>query len=132
MTTQDTEAALPRDPLEELRRQLDAARETLRGIRADGPDALVIGSGSGEELFSGAARAMEELRLELDEAREALHAIRTGGFDALVIDAGRGEEVFALGGAGRPDRLLVGGIARAGPATSGRWPSTTTAPWLTA
>ena len=96
---------MPRDPLEELRRELDAARETLRGIRAGGADALLIdtGSGSGEELFarSGAARAMEVLRRELDAARETLRAIRTGGFDALVIDAGGGSEVFALGGAGR-------------------------------
>ena len=106
---------MPRDPLEELRRELDAVRETLRGIRAGGADALLIdtGSGSGEELFalSGAARAMEVLRLELDAARETLRIIRAGGFDALVIDAGGGSEVFALGGAGPAYRLLVGGLA---------------------
>ena len=55
---------------------------------------------------------MRELRLELDEAREALDIIRAGGFDALVIDTGRGSEVFALGGTGRPDRLLVGAMTR--------------------
>ena len=106
---------MPRDPLEQLRRELDAVRETLRGIRAGGADALLIdtGSGSGEELFalSGAARAMEVLRLELDAARETLRIIRAGGFDALVIDAGGGSEVFALGGAGPAYRLLVGGLA---------------------
>ena len=106
---------MPRDPLEQLRRELDAVRETLRGIRAGGADALLIdtGIGSGEELFafSGAARAMEVLRLELDAARETLRIIRAGGFDALVIDAGGGSEVFALGGAGPAYRLLVGGLA---------------------
>jgi len=106
---------MPRDPLEELRRELDAARETLRIIRAGGFDALLIdtGSGSGEELFalSGAARAMEVLRRELDAARETLRIIRAGGFDALVIDAGGGSEVFALGGAGPAYRLLAGGLA---------------------
>ena len=106
---------MPRDPLEQLRRELDAVRETLRGIRAGGAGALLIdtGSGSGGELFafSGAARAMEVLRLELDAARETLRIIRAGGFDALVIDAGGGSEVFALGGAGPAYRLLVGVLA---------------------
>ena len=108
---------MPREPLEQLRRELDAVRETLRGIRAGGADALLIdtgsGSGSGGELFalSGAARAMEVLRLEVDAARETLRIIRAGGFDALVIDAGGGSEVFALGGAGPADRLLVGVLA---------------------
>ncbi len=100
------------NPLEELRLELGEARKALHAIRAGGIDALVIDAGRGEELFSGAARVMKELRLELGEARETLATIRAGGFDALVIDAGRGEEVFALGGTGRPDRLLVG--ARAG------------------
>ena len=106
---------MPRDPLEQLRRELDAVRETLRGIRAGGADALLIdtGGGSGGELFalSGAARAMEVLRLELDAARETLRIIRAGGFDALVIDVGGGSEVFALGGAGPAYPLLVGGLA---------------------
>jgi hypothetical protein len=106
--------AMPGNPREELRRELDEARKALHADRAGGFDALVVDTGHGEELFSGAARAMRELRLELDEARETLHAIRTGGFDALVIDAGRGEEVFALGGTGRPDRLLAGGITNGG------------------
>ena len=105
---------MPGDPQEELRLELDEARRALHTIRAGRLDALVIDTGRGEELFSGAARAMRELRLELDEARETLHAIRTGGFDALMIDVGRGEEVFALGGAGRPDGLLVGAIADGG------------------
>ena len=114
MTADETMDAMPEDPLEELRRELGEARKALHANRAGGSGALVIDTGRGEELLSGAARAMRELRLELDEARETLHAIRTGGFDALVIDAGRGEEVFALGGAGRPDRLLVGGMADGG------------------
>ncbi len=137
VTAEGAEAARRGDPLEELSRELDEARETLRAIRAGGVDALVIdtGSGGGEELFrlSGAARAMEELRRELEQVRETLRAIRAGRFDALVIDADGGEEeVFALGGAGRPYRLLAGGIAAGGSATSGRWPSISTAPWLTA
>lgn len=102
---------MPEDPLEELRRELGEARKALHANPDSEFDALVIDVGGSEEVFSGAARAMKELRLELDEARETLHAIRTGEFDALVIDAGRGEEVFALGGPGRPDRLLVGGMA---------------------
>jgi hydroxymethylpyrimidine pyrophosphatase-like HAD family hydrolase len=102
---------MPGNPREELRLELDEARKALHASPDGEFDALVIDTGSGEELFSGAARAMKELRLELDEARETLHAIRTGEFDALVIDAGRGEEVFALGGPGRPDRVLVGGMA---------------------
>ena len=114
MTADETMDAMPEDPLEELRRELGEARKALHANRAGGSGALVIDTGRGEELLSGAARAMRELRLELDEARETLHAIRTGGFDALVIDTGRGEEVFALGGAGRPDRLLVGGMADGG------------------
>ena len=114
MTADEATDAMPEDPREELRLELGEARRALHAVQAGGFDALVIGTGSGEELFSGAARAMRELRLELDEARETLHAIRAGGFDALVIDAGRGEEVFALGGTGRPDRLLVGAMADGG------------------
>ncbi len=106
--------ALPEDPREELRLELDEARKALHAIRAGRAGTLIVDTGRGEDLFSGAARAMKELRLELDEARETLHAIRAGGFDALVIDAGRGEEVFALTGAGRSDRLLVGAMAGGG------------------
>jgi hypothetical protein len=100
---------MPGNPQEELRLELGEARKALHAVRASGLDALVIDGGRGEELFSGAARVIKELRLELGEARETLDTIRAGGFDALVIDAGRGEEVFALGGTGRPDRLLGGG-----------------------
>ena len=114
MTADEATDAMPEDPREELRLELGEARKALHAVQAGGFDALVIGTGRGEELFSGAARAMRELRLELDEARETLHTIRAGGFDALVIDAGRGEEVFALGGTGRPDRLLVGAMADGG------------------
>ena len=130
MTADEATDAMPEDPREELRLELGEARKALHAGRARGFDALVIDAGSGEELLTGAALAMKELRLELDEAREALHAIRTGGFDALVIDAGRGEEVFALAGTGRPYRLLVESSGGEGSATSGRWPSTSTAPWL--
>ncbi len=114
MTADEAPEAMPENPREELRLELGEARKTLHAVPAGGFGALGVDSGSGEELFSGAARAMRELRLELDEAREALHAIRTGGFDALVIDAGHGEEVFALGGTGRRDRLLVGAITDGG------------------
>ena len=105
---------MPGNPREELRLELGEARKALHAVRAGGFDAFVIDAGRGEELFSGAARVMKELRLELGEARETLDTIRAGGFDALVIDAGRGEEVFALGGTGRPDRLLVGARADGG------------------
>ena len=114
MTADEATDVIPEDPGEELRLELDEARQALHTIRTGGSGTLVIDAGRGEELLRGAARAMRELRLELDEARETLHAIRTGGFDALVIDAGRGEEVFALGGTGRPDRLLVEGMASGG------------------
>ena len=114
MTAEEATDAMPKDPREELRLEVDEAREALHAIRTGGSDALVIDADRGEELFSGAARVIRELRLELDEALEALHAIRSGGFDALVIDAGRGEEVFALAGAGLPYRLLVESIAAGG------------------
>ena len=114
MTADEATDAMPGNPREELRLELGEARKALHAVRAGGLDALVVDAGRGEELFSGAARVMKELRLELDEARETLHTIRTGGFDALVIDAGRGEEVFALGGTGRPYRLLVGARADGG------------------
>ncbi len=51
MTTVDPEGATPEDP-EELRRELDEARETLRAIRSGAFDALVIDTGSGDELFT--------------------------------------------------------------------------------
>ena len=105
---------MPENPREELRRELDEARQTLHTNQAGGSDALVVDTGRGEELLRGAARAMKELRLELDEARQTLHTIRAGRFDALVIDAGRGAEVFALSSTGRPDRLLVGAMADGG------------------
>ena len=51
MTTVDPEGAPPEDP-EELRQELDEARETLRAIRSRAFDALVIDTGSGDELFT--------------------------------------------------------------------------------
>ena len=51
MTTVDPEGATPEDP-EELRQELDEARETLRAIRSGAFDALVIDTGSGDELFT--------------------------------------------------------------------------------
>ncbi len=50
MTTGDPHGATPEDP-EELRRELEEARETLRAIRSGAFDALVIDTGSGGELF---------------------------------------------------------------------------------
>ena len=73
------------------------------------PGAAIPGDSPEESPAPG--DSLEELRRELEEARETLRTIRTGGFDALVIDAGDGAEVFALGGAARPYRLLVEGIA---------------------
>ena len=52
MTTVDPEGATPEDPEEELRQELDEARETLRAIRSGAFDALVIDTGSGDELFT--------------------------------------------------------------------------------
>ena len=51
MTTVDPEGTTPEDP-EELRQELDEARETLRAIRSGAFDALVIDTGSGDELFT--------------------------------------------------------------------------------
>ena len=58
VTTVDPEGATPEDP-QELRRELDEARDTLRTIRSGAFDALVINTGSGDELFtlSGTERA---------------------------------------------------------------------------
>ena len=50
MTIVDHEGGAPEDP-RELRRELEEARETLRAIRAGGFDALVIDTGSGDQLF---------------------------------------------------------------------------------
>ncbi|MGD0375722.1 MAG: HAD hydrolase family protein [Streptosporangiaceae bacterium] len=52
MTTAESGAATAGEQLEELRRELDEARATLRTIRAGGFDALVIDTGSGEEMFA--------------------------------------------------------------------------------
>ena len=52
MTTAERGAAAAGDSLEELRRELDEARDTLRTIRAGGFDALVIDTGGGEEVFA--------------------------------------------------------------------------------
>ena len=65
MTADEATDAIPEDPREELRLELGEARKVLRANRAGEFDALVIDTGSGEELFSGAARVMKELRLEL-------------------------------------------------------------------
>jgi hydroxymethylpyrimidine pyrophosphatase-like HAD family hydrolase len=113
VTADDAAELTPGDSLEELRRELDEAQDTLRTIRAGGVDALIIDTGGGEEVvpLSGAGHSLEELRRELDEAQDTLRTIRAGGFDALIIDTGRGEEVFALSGADRPYRLLVEGMA---------------------
>ena len=51
MTTVDP-GAQPPDDARELRRQLEEARDELRAIRTGGFDALVIDSGSGDELFT--------------------------------------------------------------------------------
>jgi len=51
VTTGDPEGATPEDP-QELRRELDEARDTLRAIRSGAFDALVIDVGSGDELFA--------------------------------------------------------------------------------
>ena len=51
VTIVDTEGSTPEDP-EELRRALDEARDALRAIRSGAFDALVIDTGSGEELFA--------------------------------------------------------------------------------
>jgi hydroxymethylpyrimidine pyrophosphatase-like HAD family hydrolase len=51
VTTGDPEGATPEDP-EELRRELEESRETLRAIRSGAFDALVIDTGSGDELFA--------------------------------------------------------------------------------
>lgn len=53
-------AALPGDDVEELRLELDEARDTFRTIRAGGFDALVIDSGSGADRPAGPSRLLLE------------------------------------------------------------------------
>jgi len=65
VTAADAEAATPGETLEELRQELEEAREMLRTIRAGGFDALVIDTGSGEEVFAlGGAGAPSRLLVE--------------------------------------------------------------------
>ncbi len=52
VATVDPAAESPWDVVDELRRELDEAREALRAIRAGGFDALIIDTGRGEEVFT--------------------------------------------------------------------------------
>jgi hydroxymethylpyrimidine pyrophosphatase-like HAD family hydrolase len=81
VVTADPGAATPGDPLEELRRELDEARETLSTIRAGGFDALVIDTGSGEEVF-GLSSAGRPYRLLVEGMAEGAR----GYFRAVASD----------------------------------------------
>ncbi|MGZ4618524.1 MAG: HAD hydrolase family protein [Frankiaceae bacterium] len=88
MTAADPEWATPGDPMEELRRELDEARDTLRTIRAGGFDALVIDVGRGAEVFalSGADRPYRLLVEGMAEgARSYFRAVATD-FDGTLAD----------------------------------------------
>lgn len=78
MTTVDPEGATPEDP-QELRQELEEARETLHAIRSGAFDALVIDTGSGDELF--ALSRAEQPRLVEVLAQGAL-----GYFRAVAVD----------------------------------------------
>ena len=98
VTTADPGAATPGDPagrtatpgdsLEELRRELEEARETLRTIRTGGFDALVIDAGDGEEVFAlgGTARPYRLLVESMAEgARTYFRAVATD-FDGTLAE----------------------------------------------
>jgi hypothetical protein len=69
-------AADPRDP-QVLRRELEQTRETLRAIRAGGFDALLIDTGSGDELFtlSGAERPYRLVEVTAEGAPRYFRAV---------------------------------------------------------
>jgi len=77
--TVDPEGSTPEDP-EELRRELDEARDTLRAIRSGAFDALVIDIGSGDELFA-LSRTERPRQLVEVMAKGAL-----GYFRAVAVD----------------------------------------------
>ncbi len=70
---------MPEDP-QELRRELEEAQETLRAIRSGSFDALVIDTGSGDELFA-LSRTERSHRLVEIMAEGAL-----GYFRAVAVD----------------------------------------------
>jgi len=73
--------AMPEDLMEKLRRELDEARETLRAIRSGEADALVIDTGSGEEV-AALAGVDQPYRLLVERVAEGAHAY----FRAVAID----------------------------------------------
>ena len=79
MTTVDPEGATPEDP-QELRRDLDEARDTLHANRSGAFDVLVIDTGRGDELFA-LSRTERPHRLVEVIAEGAL-----GYFRAVAVD----------------------------------------------
>jgi phosphoglycolate phosphatase-like HAD superfamily hydrolase len=79
VTTVEPDGATPEEP-QELRRELDEARDTLRTIRSGAFDALVIDTGSGDELFtlSGTKRAQRLV--------EVMAGGALGYFRAVALD----------------------------------------------
>ncbi len=71
--------------LEELRRKLDEAEETLRAIRSGEVDALVVSTTQGEQVFTlqGADRSYRDLMEEMNEGALSLTA------EGLILYANR-------------------------------------------
>ncbi len=102
MTTGDPAGAASEDPVE-LRRELEEARETLHAIRSGAFDALVIDTGSGDELFA----------LRPAERPHQLVAVMAAGalgyFRAVAVDY----DGTLADGAVAPDTLAALAEARA-------------------
>ena len=80
-------AAPPGDDLEELRQELDEARETLRTIRAGGFDALVINTGNGAGVFTPrAAERPYRLAEGLAQGAHTYFRAVASDFDGTMAD----------------------------------------------
>jgi len=101
VTTVDPQGATPEDP-QELRQQLDEARDTLPAIRSGAFDALVINAGSGDELFalSGTERPHRLVEVMAEGALGYFRAVAVD-YDGTLAD-----------GAVAPDTLTAVAEAR--------------------
>ncbi len=86
VTAVDSGGDTVEDP-RELRRELDEARETLRAIRAGAFDALVIDTGSGDQLFelSGAERPYRLVEVVAEGALSYFRAVAVD-YDGTLAD----------------------------------------------
>jgi hypothetical protein len=102
VTTGDPDGTTPEDP-EELRRELEEARETLRAIRSGEFDALVIDTGGGDELFALSPTGRPHQLVEVTAAGAL------GYFRAVAVDF----DGTLADGAVAPDTLVALADARA-------------------